>query len=301
MHLKDYEYITWRRLARRVVKEIREDDVLGRAAQLAYFLLFSLFPILLIVIVILGYLAQGAEMRENLLDYFRRAVPESSFALVRNTLTQITTHAGGGKLSIGIVATLWAASSGMTSIIDGLNKAYEVEEARPWWKARLLAVALTIGLTVMVVAALVILLYGPGFGGLLANWLGLGSMFETIWAILRWPLVFCFAFSAFLLVYRFAPNLHDQHWSWILPGAAAGVCLWFLVSFALRIYLHYFNAYSTVYGSLGAVLILLLWLYLSSAALLIGGELNSEIENAAARGGAPDAKRAGEKAPHQRA
>jgi membrane protein len=109
--------------------------------------------------------------------------------------------------------------------------------------------------------------------------------------------VIAFLLTAFLLVYRFAPNLHDQKFWWILPGAAASVLLWIAVSIGLRLYLRYFNTYSTVYGTLGAVLILLLWIYLASVALLIGGELNSEIENAAARRGAPDAKRPGEKEP----
>lgn len=272
----------------------------GRAAELAYFLLFSLVPILLMTTVILGFVYHGEQLQRDLLGYLQRAIPGASFTLVRTTFDQITTHAGGGKLSLGIVATLWAASSGMTAIIEGLNKAYEVREERPWWRARLLAAVLTLGLSVLIIVALAILFYGAQLGALIAKWAGLGSAFQPLWQVVEWILLIGFPLLAFLLVYRFAPNLHRQRWWWILPGAVVGVALWFLVSIGLRIYFHFFNSYATVYGAMGAALILLLWLYLSSAALLIGGEFNSEIENAAASNGAPDAKRPGEKEPGRR-
>ena len=269
----------------------------GRAAQFSYFLVFSIVPVLLIITVGLGYLAQKDETRQALLHYLGQAIPGSSLTLVENSLGGITKHASGGKLWIGILTILWAASSGMSSIIEGLNQAYEVQDTRPWWKSRLLAVVLTLALSALIVLALIILLYGSQFGTLLASWLSLGFAFKWLWTFLRWPLVVLFALSGFWIVYRFAPNLHNQRWWWIAPGSIAGVLLWILVSFGLHVYLHYFTAYSAVYGALGAALVLLLWLYLSSACLLIGAELNSEIENAAARRGVQDAKRPGEKEP----
>ena len=295
--LQYYESIRWKEIARRVAAGTWNDDVFGRASQLAYFWLFSIFPLLLILTVLLGYFAGGAEMRQDLAAYFERVLPGSAFLLVRNTLAQITVHAGTGKLSVGIVTTLWAASSGMSSMIDGLNKAYEIPETRPWWKARLLAVVLTIGLAVLMVLALAILLYGSQLGGLISNQLGLGAAFQAIWRVIQWPLVIAFALLGFLFVYRFAPDLHSQRFWWTIPGAGMGFLLWFALSMGLRIYLHYFPSYGAVYGTLGALLILLLWLYLSSAALLIGGELNSAIENEAAHLGAPHARRSGERVP----
>lgn len=285
-----YESIRWKDILRRVALGTWNDDVFGRAAQSAYFSMFSLFPLLLILTVVLGYFAEGTEMRQDLAAYFERVLPGSAFLLVRSTLSQITAHAGTGKLSIGIVTTLWAASSGMSSMIDGLNKAYEIPETRPWWKARLLAIVLTIGLAFLMIAALAILLYGSQLGGLMSNALGLGGAFREIWHVIQWPLVVVFALFGFLFIYRFAPNLHSQKFCWTLPGAGAGFLLWFALSMGLRVYIHYFPSYGTVYGTLGALLLLLLWLYLSSAALLIGGELNSAIENEAARLGAPNAR-----------
>jgi membrane protein len=286
-------------VATRVASETWNDDVFGRAAQLAYFWFFSLFPLLLIVTVILGYVAQGAEMRQTLLNYIRQTIPDTSYPLVRDTLNQVSAHAGAGKLWLGVITTLWAASSGMSSVMDGLNKAYEVPEARTWWKARLYAGLLTIVLAVLIVLALGILLYGERLGHLLGDRLGWAAAFRPMWAVLRWVFITAFVLAAFLLVYRFAPNLKDQKLKWILPGAAAATAMWVLFSIGLRIYLRYFNSYDTVYGALSAVLILLLWIYASSAELLIGGEINSEVERAAARSGAPDAKRPGERAPHE--
>jgi membrane protein len=298
--LKYYESMRWKDIVRQVASGTWNDDVFGRAAQLAYFWVFSIFPLLLILTVMLGYLAEGSQMRQNLAAYLERVLPGSAFLVVRSTLAQITTHAGTGKLSLGIVTTLWAASSGMSSMIDGLNKAYEIPETRPWWKARLLAVVLTIGLAGLMIVALAILLYGSQLGGLISNEFGLGAAFQAIWEVIQWPLVVAFALLGFLFIYRFAPNLHSQKFLWMIPGAGTGLVLWFVLSMGLRVYLHYFPSYGTVYGTLGALLLLLLWLYLSSAALLIGGELNSAIENAAARMGAPDAKQAGEVAPGER-
>jgi len=293
---ENFRSLPWRRIAKRVVTETWDDDVFGRAAQLAYFWLFSLFPVLLIIFVILGFIAQGATLEEQLLHLLQRAIPPSSFGIVRETMSQITTHATAEKLSIGICTTLWAASSGMSAVIAALNKAYEVRDARPWWKARLIAAALTIALSVLTVIALAILLSGSKVGAVIGQKFG-GSAWTTLWTVVQWPIIFAFVIAAVLLVYRFGPHLEDQKVLWLLPGAATTVVFWSGASVGLRLYLRYFDSYSTVYGSLGAVLVLLLWIYLWSVALLIGGELNSEIENAAAAAGARDAKRPGERSP----
>jgi membrane protein len=282
---------------RRLITEIRRDDVLGRSAELSYFLAFSLVPALLMLSVVLGYVARGDEMRRMLLNYVREVAPGPGFEVIRQIVEQLTGTANAGRLSFGLITAVWAASTGMNAVISGLNKAYEVREARPWWKERVIAVIMTVGLGVLVAAALLILVYGHQLGRGLAEWLGWGNAFQMVWAVLRWPAVLIFAFSGFLLIYRFGPNLADQKWRWILPGAFVALLLWLMASFGLRLYMRYFPSYGAVYGALGAILALLLWLYLTGAAILIGGELNSEIEGAAAARGNPEAKRPGEKAP----
>ena len=293
--------LRWIELAKRVWSETNEDDVFGRAAQLAYYFLLALFPLLIFLTATLGMmLGSGAGLRTSLFNYLSQVMPGSAFQLVDSTMSEITGASGAGKLSFGLLATLWAASNGMGAITAALNVAYDVEETRPWWKQRLVAITLTVTLSVLVITALLLVLLGGRIADGLAVHYHLGGFFPIAWRLLQWPIVFAFMVLSFALIYYFAPSLKDQDWKWLTPGALIGVVLWLLVSFAFKAYLHFFDSYSTTYGSLGAVIILMLWLYLTGVAILIGSEINSEIENAAAKAGAPDAKERGEKSPDDR-
>ena len=292
--------LTWKGLGKRVWQQIQEDDVFGRAAQLSYYFLLALFPLLLFLTSLLGYFAEaGTQLRNNLLSYLSEVMPASASDLVRTTMDEISSGKGGGKLSFGILATLWAASNGMGAISESLNAAYNVKETRPWWKVRLVSIGLTIALAVLIISALTLVLYGGEIADKIAANFGLSSAFAISWKVLQWPIVLFFVLFAFNLIYYFAPSLREQEWKWITPGSIIGVVLWLLVSFGFRAYLHFFNSYSATYGSLGAVIILMLWFYLTGASILIGGEINSEHENAAAEEGAPDAKERGEKDPQE--
>jgi membrane protein len=249
--------------------------------------LLALFPLLIFLTSIIGIIL-GSGM------------PPSAFQLIDATMYEVSQASGSGKLSFGLLAALWAASTGMGAITESLNVAYDVTESRPWWKTRLVAISLTVALSVLIIAALVLVVAGGHIGEGVANHYGFGPAFAIAWKVIQWPAVFAALILAFALIYYFAPDLRDQSWQWLTPGAAIGVALWLLVSFGFRVYLQYFNSYSKTYGSLGAVIILMLWLYFTGCAVLIGGEINSEIENAAAERGAPEAKEKGEKAPGDR-
>ena len=290
--------LSWKELAKRVYAETTDDDVLGRAAQLAYYFLLALFPALLFLVSLIGYFAgENSELRANLFQYLSTVLPGEASKLIGDTVRDVTEGSGGGKLSFGILATLWAASNGMGAISESLNAAYDVKETRPWWKVRLGAVGLTLALSFLIVSALVLVLYGHDLAEWVAGSFGLGGAFELAWKIIQWPVVLVFVLLAFALIYYFAPDLHDQDWKWVTPGSVVAVVLWLIVSFGFKTYLSYFNSYSATYGSLGAVIILMLWFYFTGAAILIGGEINSEIEHAMAERGAPDAKERGEKSP----
>ncbi|MBV9210037.1 MAG: YihY/virulence factor BrkB family protein [Acidobacteria bacterium] len=292
--------LTWKGLAGRVWHEMQDDDVFGRAAQLSYYFLLALFPLLLFLTTLLGYFADaGTELRNNLLSYLAAVMPASASELIHTTVDEVSKAAGGGKLSFGVLATLWAASNGMGAISESLNVAYNVKETRPWWKSRLVSIVLTIALAVLIISALALILYGGVIAEKVAMSFGLGEVFKLVWKILQWPIVLIFVLLSFSLVYYFAPDLRDQDWKWVTPGSVLGVALWLLVSFGFRTYLRFFDSYSATYGSLGAVIILMLWFYFTGAAVLIGGEINSEIENAAAEAGEPDAKERGEKEPDE--
>jgi membrane protein len=290
--------LTWRELGRRVWAEVYGSDLFTRAAALSYYFVLALFPLLLFLTAMLGYFAEaGTELRKNLLGYLGNVAPRSASALIRTTVDEINKGAGGGKLSFGLLAALWFASFGMGAIGETLNAAYGVRESRPWWRLRLISLGLTVALAALIISALALMLYGGEIGEGLANRLDYGKAFMAAWAVLQWPIVLAFVLLAFALIYYCAPDLRHQKWYWITPGSVAGVVLWLFVSFCFRLYLRYFDRYSLTYGSLGAVIILLLWFYLTGAAILVGGKVNAEIENAAAQRGAPEAKLHGEKSP----
>ena len=294
--------LSWGALAKRVWADINKDDIFGRAAQLSYYFLLALFPLLLFLTSVIGaVLGSGTGLRHSLFNYLAKVLPSSASELVSTTMLEVSTSSGGGKISFGILAALWAASAGMGAISESLNVAYHVKETRPWWKQRVTAVGLTVVLSILIIAALVIVLAGGRIADYLALSYGFGAAFVVAWKIIQWPIVLAFLLIGFASIYYWAPDLRDQDWRWVTPGSVLAVILWLLVSFAFRVYLHYFNSYSKTYGSLGAVIILMLWFYFTGLAILIGGEVNSDIEAAAAAQGAPEAKQKGEKTPDRKA
>ena len=263
----------------RIIRQIKDDEIFGRAAQLSYYFLLALFPLLLVLINVLGFMAQqGTEFRAKLLSYFAAVMPSSAVALIQTTLDEISAASGGGKVSLGLLATLWAASNGMGAISQTLNTAYNIRESRPWWKVRLISVLLTIALAVIIISALAIILYGGEIGKALATRYGFGDLFSSTWLVLQWPIALIFVLATFNLIYNFGPNLKPQQRKWITPGAFVAVALWLIISSGFRIYLRYFDSYSVTYGSLGALIVLMLWFYLTGVAILIGGEVNCEAE-----------------------
>ena len=270
---------TFKSRLKRVFKRIQDDAVFGRAAQLSYYFLLALFPLLLFLVSLLGYFAHaGSELRNNLLNYLAAVMPGAAVTLVQTTLDEISASAGGGKLSFGLLAALWAASNGMGAISDTLNTAYNVKETRPWWKVRLISVLLTMSLSILIMTALLIILYGGSIGEAIASRFGFSNVFTTVWKVLQWPIVVIFVLATFNLIYNFAPNIERRQRKSFTLGALVGVALWLLVSFGFRIYLNYFNSYSVTYGSLGALIILMLWFYFTGVAILIGGEINCEAD-----------------------
>lgn len=289
--------LTPRQLTARVWKQMDEDDVLGRASELAYGWLFSIFPLFLVLTTLLGILAaRGSDMTRLLMDSLQRVVPADAYSLISRTMEEITQQSGGGKLTLGIVLALWTAASGTAVMMHVCNIAYGVRESRPLWKTRGIAVLLTLALAVLVVSALTVFV----FGGPIVEWVGgtvgLSTAVQVLWKVAQWPVAVLFVSLAFALVYYYGPDLKEQHWYWITPGSLIGVLLWVVASFGLRVYLQYFGNFSATYGSLGAAIILLMWFYITGLAFLLGAEVNAEIEHAAANRGHPEAKGEGEKA-----
>lgn len=268
-----------------------EDELLGRSAQLSYYFLLALFPLLVFLITLFGYFnGAGSHLRRRMMSYLGDVMPATALQLVTATIDEVTQARGGGKLSVGLVLALWAASSGVNAMSQSLNAAYDVRETRSWWKVRLISIALTVALSVLIISALLIVLYGGRLGHFVAAFVHEGRAFANVWRILQFPIALIFVFLTFDLIYRFAPNVKgprrnarlprsDYRRRWLSPGVFVAVLLWLIVSLGFRLYLHFFNSYSATYGSLGALIILMLWFYLSGAAILLGAEINCELES----------------------
>jgi membrane protein len=275
----------------RVWTRANEDELLDRSAQLSYYFLFALFPLLLFLITLFGYFdGAGSHLRRRLMAYLADVMPAAAVQLIVLTIDEVTSARGGGKLSLGLLLALWAASSGMNALGQALNAAYDVRETRPWWKLRLISIVLTVALSMLITSALLIVLYSGRLGHFLAELTGEGRVFAAAWRVGQWPIALVFVYLTFSLIYHFAPNLpqrrrdprlpaSDYRRRWLSPGVVVAVILWLLVSLGFRLYLHFFNSYSATYGSLGALIILMFWFYLTGAVILLGAEINCELES----------------------
>jgi membrane protein len=176
---------------------------------------------------------------------------------------------------------LWASSSGVTAIMDALNVVYGVKtDSRPFWRVRLMAIALTIGLAGFVILSMTLVLYGPSIGAWIADFIGLGRVFIVAWNLLQWPVVIGIMLLVVGTIYYLCPDIR-QNWRWVSPGSAFAVAMWLLVSLGFKLYVDNFGDFNKVYGSIAGVIVLMLWLYWSGMVLLVGGEINAEIDKAA--------------------
>lgn len=284
--LWDLEGVPMRVIVKRTWNSMFNDNLLGRAAELGYWFLFALFPTLVSASSLLGLAVRRASGNyDRLLHYMALVVPPSAYSIVFETFNQITSRSTGRKVTFGLAAALWAASAGFSAIQDSMNTVYKVKETRPYWKARGSAVLISTLLSLLITAILGSLLAADFIARLInlhiVHHVLSGTMSVGI-RIVGWVVATGLLALLFALIYYWAPDVKRRRWRWLTPGGAIGIIGWILASVALRVYLHFFDNYSATYGSLGAVIILLTWFYLSGLMLLLGGEVNSEIEAAAA-------------------
>lgn len=288
--------LSWPELFRRVWSGINRNDLVNRAYELAYNFLLAVFPMLLFLLGLLGmFVAEGSKLRTDLFYYFQLLLPPDAYHLLTVTMREVTPHTTGGKLAFGLLFALYSGSSGMTQLMTTLNAAYEVRETRSWIKVHLISLALTLAMSILVIAALFVVLAGGHVINTVGADLGMSQAVFVLIKVLQWVFALAFVVFAFAVIYYFAPNVHEQHWYWLTPGSVFGVLMWAAASAALRLYLHFFNSYSKTYGSLGAVMILMLWFYVTGLAFLLGSQINATIEHAAAEHGHVEAKAPGEK------
>jgi membrane protein len=270
-------HLTFKELAARTWRETNEDNILGRAAELAYYFLLALFPMLIFLTSLVGFLPG---LREAIFTGLAKFVPGEAMKLVSETISDVTRRRSGGLISFGVLGALWAASGGVTAVMGALNTAYDAREERSFWKVRLIAIGMTVLLALLVIGGTALIMFGDRFAAWLAAQLGMGTTFTIIWGIIHYLVGLALLFLGLELIYYFGPNV-EQDWKWITPGAVFAVISMVVASLLFSLYLRFAPDYSATYGSLGAVIVLMLWLYLMGAVILIGGEINAEIAHAA--------------------
>lgn len=274
--LKDVAKCTW--------QGIDEDNLFGRASQLAYSFFSAIFPALIAMSSLMGLVAQSSgKLYIELLGKIGQLIPPTAFALVTETFQQTTSASTTGKVTFGLLFALFSASTGVSAVQDTLNSVYKVKETRPFWKARLQAILLTVLVAIIVILALLTLFAGDFAANHLSHAFRGGYALSIALRICYWAVASLLMVLSFEVMYYFCPDVQNKCWRWFTPGGLIGLGGWVAGSVALRVYLHYFNSYSVTYGSLGAVIILLLWFYLTGVMILLGGEVNSEIEHAVAK------------------
>jgi membrane protein len=283
----------WKDVIRRTLQAVITDNVLGWSAELAYYFFLALFPALLFFVALASFFPIH-NLMDQIMGALGRFAPGEVLVLVRDQLLQISKNNNGGLLTLGLLGTIWSASSGMSSVIVTLNQAYKVREGRSWVRVRLTAILLTAALALFVLVSFALVLIGPAAADKVADMIHLGAVFAWTWKILQWPVIVALIISGFGIVYYVGPDV-KQEWRWITPGAAFATLIWLLVSLGFRWYVSAFADYQKTYGAIGAVIVALLWFYLSGLALLIGAEMNAIIEHASAEGKDPGEKVPGEK------
>ena len=275
MDLRGLRLGPWQ-LLKLTVKEFLDDEMPTYAAALAYQGLFSLFPFLLFLIALLGFL--------HLPEFFDWLREQAAYVLPGQALEQVNPiidqlqQRQGGLLSVGIVVALWSSSAAVRSLMNALNAAYDVREARPVWKRVPLSLLYTLGLAVMLMLVTALMILGPQVMGWIAERIGLQDFVVVLWSLLRWPVMVLLMMMAVAVIYYATPNV-KQKFRFITPGSVLAVVAWVAASLAFGFYVKNFADYNAMYGSVGAIIVLLLYFYISAAVLLLGAELNAVIEH----------------------
>ena len=266
----------WKHFFVRLYERTFEAEIFDRAAQVAFYFSFAVFPLLYFLVSLFGLVIESSEgLRGELFSYLRQILPSSVFDLVRKTIDEIVEKSTGGKATLGLVITLWSASAGIDTLRSALNAIYKLKETRLWLRTKLESVILTFIISLLAALTLTIVFYGwQLFQYLLAN-IGLQVTSPLVLVTIQWISALLVMLFACEIIYNLLPNFKRLRWMWITPGSIVAIVLWLILTGGFRLYLSYFNSYNKAYGSLGAVMIMMLWLYLTATAVMIGGLINS--------------------------
>jgi len=278
----------WKTVFKRAFSEFLKNDCMGLAQEIAYSSLLAFFPAVAALLGLLGLL----HLYDQVQSLLATVAPHGVIRFVEGLQRDSKGGTGVVALVLGLAGATWAASGAMGSVIKAVNRAYDCEETRPFWKVRLLAIELVVATAATTIGTLLLVVFGGPLGTAVADRAHLGGAFTTLWAILRWPVAFAAILIFFALVYYRAPNRGQRSWKWITPGSLVGALLWLGLSGLFALYATFAGSYSKTYGTLASGIILLLWLNYSAWGLLFGAELNVALDRQAdirAAGGGPRA------------
>lgn len=266
---------SFKKLAREIYADVAQKQTLALAAGLSYYFVLSMFPLLILLAAIVSYIPVP-DLFARIVNTLAAVIPEQSMGLVRAVLGDVIHAQRGSFLTVGILGVLWGASSGFASLISALNVAYDVPETRPFWKIRLLAILLTFVTGMLLIVGVFVLFLGPQFGAWLAGKIGAGYLFARLWPTLRWSISIAFIVAGVELIFLWAPNIR-QRFLLSLPGAVVAAIFWISASYLMGLYFQHFAQFNKTYGTLGAAIALMVWLYWSWFIVLLGAQLNAQL------------------------
>lgn len=279
MRLRRGAEFTFKELAIGLYNKVDDAAVFSNAAQVAFYFSFAIFPLLYFLISLFGIVLESSQgLRDELFSYLRQVMPLSVFDLVKRTIDEIIENSSGGKVTIGLAITLWSASAGFDAIRNALNTIYGVRETRFWFRTKAESLVLTFVISTLAGVVLAMVFYGWQFFKSVALKLGFEGDMPVLLTAVQWVSIFLVMLLVCEVLYNLLPNFPKFRWEWITPGSLVAILMWVLLTTGFRTYLGYFNTYDRAYGSLGTMIILMLWLYLTASALMIGGAINAVLD-----------------------
>jgi membrane protein len=279
----------WGAILKRSVREFKHDDITDRAAALTYFGVLAIFPGLLVVVSIFGFLGQSA--KQALLSNVGQLAPGGVKTFLTTVLNQVQGKAGAAGIAaiVGIVIALWSASGYVATFMRASNAIYDVDEGRPIWKTAPVRLLTTLALVIMLVLSLVIVVISGPIANQFGSALGISSTVVLIWQIVKWIALLIVVSLMFSLLYWATPNVKQPKFKWITPGGVLAVVVWLIASALFAVYVSFFGSYNKTYGSLATVIVFLVWLWITNIAILLGAEFNAETQRErAVRAGLPE-------------
>lgn len=269
-----FRELDWKIFFSKLWRHVLETDIFDRSAQIAFFFTFALFPLLFFLVSLFGLIIGTTDaLREELFAYLHRLMPPVVFSLVSTTVLEIVRNSSSTKLVIGLAAALWAASAGVDGIRNALNAVYGLKENRSWWHTKLQSVLVTLAMVLLVGSVLLVVFYGGKATASIFDATGEGLSYWFSWSI-QWITILAILLVACELIYNLLPAFRPRKWVWLTAGSVVAILSWIVLTGAFRLYLQYFNSYDRTYGSLGAVVVTMLWLYFTAMSIMIGGIIN---------------------------